>query len=214
VSDIIDEINEVHRAVGHADLQGQAARTVLLRRRYPSPPADVWDAVTDPERIARWFLPVSGEFKVGGHYQFEGNAGGTILACDATERLRVTWVMGDGPPSEVEVRLSPDGDGTVFELEHVAVPPPGFWEQFGPGAVGVGWDGAVMSLAFHLRGETIESPADFMQSPEARLLYTRSSEVWGEADVAGGEDPTTATERAVRTKGFYTGEAPPEGAGD
>ena len=42
----------------------------------------MWDACTDPERIGRWFLPVSGDLRLGGRYQLEGNAGGEILRCE------------------------------------------------------------------------------------------------------------------------------------
>ena len=63
-------------------------RTVVLRRRYAAAVEDVWDAITDPERIGRWFLPVSGDFRPGGTYQLEGNAGGTILRCERAAPAR------------------------------------------------------------------------------------------------------------------------------
>ena len=120
----------------------------------------MWDALTDPTRISRWFLPVSGDFRLGGRYQFEGNAGGKVVACDRPHRLLVTWEMGEGQPaSEVELRLSPAGDdATTFVLEHTAIVPDEMWDQFGPGAVGVGWDGGVLGLALHLRGGSITDP--------------------------------------------------------
>ena len=78
---------------------------------YDAPIEDVWDALTDPERIGRWFLPISGDYRLGGRYQFEGNAGGEIVACERPHRLRVTWVYGEAASpadvSEVELRLSP-----------------------------------------------------------------------------------------------------------
>ncbi len=79
MSEIVDEINSLHREVGARQVEVGHARTVLLRRTYDAEVADVWDALTSPERIGRWFLPVSGEFKVGGRYQLEGHAGGEIL---------------------------------------------------------------------------------------------------------------------------------------
>ena len=62
---------------------------------YDAPIEDVWDALTNPERIGRWFLPISGDYRLGGRYQFEGNAGGEIVACERPNRLRVTWVYGE-----------------------------------------------------------------------------------------------------------------------
>lgn len=72
MGEIVDEISRVHREVGTRRVESEEAGTVLLRRTFDAGPADVWDAVTSPERIARWFLPVTGEFRVGGHYQLEG----------------------------------------------------------------------------------------------------------------------------------------------
>lgn len=109
MSEIADAINRMHRRVGTRQVEAGEARTVLLRRTYDAEIADVWDAVTSPERIARWFMPVSGELKVGGRYQLEGNAGGEILECVEPERLRVSWLYGPDPGfSEVEVRLTPE----------------------------------------------------------------------------------------------------------
>ncbi len=88
--DIVREIDAVEREVGGARLDGADARTVVLRRRYEASVDDVWDALTSPERISRWFLPVSGDYRIGGRFQFEGNAGGEILACDRPHRLQVS----------------------------------------------------------------------------------------------------------------------------
>src|SRR5690606_22050656 len=58
------------------DHQGRPARVARLMRSYPTTQDDLWDAITNPERIPRWFMPVSGDLRPGGHYQLEGNAGG------------------------------------------------------------------------------------------------------------------------------------------
>ncbi|NLU75616.1 SRPBCC family protein [Streptomyces sp. HNM0575] len=205
MSDIVDQINAVHRKVGTRDVEGQEAHTVLLRRTYEAAVEDVWDACTDPERIRRWFLPVSGDLKPGGHYQLEGNAGGEILRCEPPRLLKVSWVMGESPGfSEVQVRLTPEGDDeTVFELEHVAVVPPEFWDQFGPGAVGVGWDLTVLGLGMHLRGEVIPDHSEFEASDEAREFSTRSSEAWGAAYEASGAPADVVAKAVSGTTAFY-----------
>lgn len=98
--------------------------------------------------------------RLGGRYQLEGNAGGAILACDEPTRLGVTWEYG-GNVSWLEVRLSADGDDhTTLVLEHAAHVPEEFWAEFGPGAVGVGWDLALMGLAAHLRRGAAVDPAE------------------------------------------------------
>ena len=84
-------------------------------------------------------LPISGDLKLGGRYQLEGNAGGTITRCDPPTHLALTWEYG-GQVSWVDVRLSPERQGTRAGLEHAAHMPDEFWAQYGPGAVGVGWD--------------------------------------------------------------------------
>ncbi|MFD4691413.1 SRPBCC family protein [Streptomyces sp. NPDC058463] len=206
---IVDEIDKVHREVGTRQAGAQEAGTVLLRRIYEAPAADVWDAVTSPERIGRWFLPVSGEFVVGGHYQLEGNAGGEILECVPPGRLRVSWLFGPEPGfSEVEVRLVPEGDGrTVLELEHVAVVPEEFRAQFGPGAVGIGWDLTLLGLATHLAGGDItpEEAAAWQSTPEAKAVMARSGREWGAAYAASGADPEVVAATTAATIAAYTG---------
>ena len=117
---------------------------VVAQRRYAGTIDEVWDALTNAERIPRWFLPVSGDLRLGGRYQFEGNAGGEITACDPPRMLAVTWEMQADQVSWLTVRLAPAGDRTELELEHVAHVDDAFWDQFGPGAVGVGWDMGLM----------------------------------------------------------------------
>ena len=72
--------------------------------------ADLWDAVTSSERIPRWFLPITGELKVGGSYQLEGHASGTVLSCDPPKSFTATWEYG-GNVSWVDVNISGDGQG-------------------------------------------------------------------------------------------------------
>ncbi len=113
--DIVREIEAVKREVGPGRIAAGEGRAVRLERTYDSPIEDVWDALTDPARIGRWFLPISGDYRVGGRYQFEGNAGGEIVSCERPNRLRVTWVYGEvtspADISEVEVRLTSVGEG-------------------------------------------------------------------------------------------------------
>ncbi|WP_329124185.1 SRPBCC family protein [Streptomyces sp. NBC_01353] len=209
MSEIVEEINRVHREVGSRRVEAGEAATVLLRRTYDADASDVWDAVTSPERISRWFLPVSGELKLGGAYQLEGNAGGEILECVPPERLRISWLFGPDPGfSEVEVRLTPEGDGrTVFELEHVAVVPEEFAGQFGPGAVGVGWDLALLGLAWHVEGGEIsrEEALAWSESPQAKEYMTLSGERWGAAYAASGAAADVVAATTAATIAFYTG---------
>lgn len=90
------------RVVADADQAGALEHLQVLRNGW------LWEATTTPERLARWFLPVEGDLKLGGRYQLEGNAGGTITRCDPPEALDMTWEFGGGT-SWVNLRLAPDG---------------------------------------------------------------------------------------------------------
>lgn len=207
--DIVREIDAVHRSTGPAHMAAGEGRVVRLERDYDAPIDDVWDAVASPERISRWFLPLSGDFRVGGRYQLEGNAGGEILACDQPNAFKVSWVYGEvtspADISEVEVRLTAvDAATTRLVLEHVAIVPEDRWAEYGPGAVGVGWDGAVLGLTLYLRGGApLEDSIGWQVSDEGRAFSTRSSERWGEANVAAGADREAAARSVANTTQFY-----------
>ena len=210
--DVSHQIKEVRRRVGSKELQGGIARVMTLSQSYPGTLEDVWDACTSAARIPRWFLPVSGDLRVGGRYQLEGNAGGTIERCDPPHSFAATWEMGD-QVSWIEVRLSEEGEGRVrLELEHVAHVADEFWAQFGPGAVGIGWDLGLVGLAQHLAGKpsvTPESSAAWLGSEEGRRFMEVSNEEWRLASVAAGTAEADASAAARRCLAFYTGSEPP-----
>jgi uncharacterized protein YndB with AHSA1/START domain len=180
VKDLMDELNRMRRAVdGHV---------VELRRTYGAPPAAVWDACTNPERIPRWFLPVSGDLRPGGRYALEGNASGEIRECDPPRRLALTWEFG-AQSSLVTLDLAPAGEReTEFVLRH-AVPDDDHWATYGPGAVGVGWDLGLLGLAGHL--------ANFTPEPGPEVIRA-SAAAWGAA-----HDAPEADAMAARTSAAY-----------
>src|SRR6476661_6556992 len=98
----------VTREVRSGTRDGAPTKIAIARRTYATDQADLWDALTNAERIPRWFLPVTGELKVGGRYQLEGNAGGTVERCDEPGSFAVTWEFG-GQVSWLQITLVPDG---------------------------------------------------------------------------------------------------------
>jgi uncharacterized protein YndB with AHSA1/START domain len=206
--DVTEQISAVRREVGGRVLEAGEARVITVSRSYPASIADVWDACTNPDRIPRWFLPVSGELTEGGRYQLEGNAGGTVTRCDPPGGFDATWEMG-GDTSWVELRLTDEGYGrTLFQLHHIAHVDDERWTQFGPGAVGVGWDGALAGLHLHLTTGQPVDPAEMAEwsaSDEGHRFLTASSDAWCEASMAAGTDRTEARAAADRTTAFYTG---------
>lgn len=212
--DITEHLNAVDRTVGSRTIEAGEARVVTVTRTFAADVDDVWDACTDVERIPRWLMPISGDLRVGGTYQLEGNAGGTIERCDPPRSFAATWEYG-GEISWIEVRLAPDGDGTRLTLEHLAPVDDDRWAEFGPGAVGVGWDMMVAGLHLHLSSGKPVDPAEsaaWAASDDGRAFMTRSSEAWRDASVAAGTDPAAAGAAADRTTAAYTGTVP-DGAG-
>ena len=151
--DIADRLKAIHREVNEGS--GETIG-VLLRRTYDAAAADVWDAVTDPDRLRRWFLPVSGDLREGGSFQVEGNASGEVLTCAPPKLLRLTW---GAPTSVVELRLTEDDDErTTVELEHTV---PKAMAGSGAGAlyVGPGWDGALLGRAARVLRQRLSTVA-------------------------------------------------------
>jgi uncharacterized protein YndB with AHSA1/START domain len=200
------------REVRSGTRDGAPTKIAVARRTYPTDQADLWDAVTNPERIPRWFLPVSGDLRESGRYQIEGNASGVVERCKEPESFAVTWEFG-GMLSWLEVTLTPDGDGTRLELVHEAHVDPDMWGQFGPGAVGVGWDLALLGLGMHIESGAPVDPevaATFPVSPDGVAFVRTAAAGWADAAVADGDESGPAHEAAARTVDFYT--VPPEDA--
>jgi uncharacterized protein YndB with AHSA1/START domain len=205
--DVDPQITAVRREVGRRERDGREAAVVTISQAYDTDVDDLWEACTTAERLNRWFAPVNGELRLGGRYRIEGNASGTVERCDPPKSFSLTWEYGGGV-SWVEVRLSPEpGGGSRFELDHIAHPEE-HWEQYGPGAVGLGYDMALASLAAHLRtGETTsgQEHAAWWASDAAKRFLAEAGERWYEADVAGGTPPEAARGAADRTVAAYTG---------
>jgi uncharacterized protein YndB with AHSA1/START domain len=215
VKDLIDELQLMTRTVGRDTLPAGEAWAVSLSRSYPADIEDVWDAITDPRRIARWFLPVSGDLRLGGRYQLEGNAGGEIRSCEPPSGGRagytITWGMG-GEPAIVTVTLTEVGpSSTRLELDSViaaAALPPGMWETYGPGATGVGFDMGVLGLGLYIAGDTSVTPetgAAWQVSDEGKAFTRGSADAWARAHEASGESAEAARAAADATYAFYTG---------
>lgn len=64
--DVDHHINAASRTVGARTLEAGEAQVVAISRTYDEPIEDVWEALTNVERIPRWFLPITGELRVGG----------------------------------------------------------------------------------------------------------------------------------------------------
>lgn len=205
--DIDRVLGEVSRRVERRD---DGSRVIVVSRQYDTTVDDLWDAITNPERIPRWFLPVSGDLRLGGRYQLEGNASGEVLRCEPPRELGLSWEF-QGQVSWVNVVLAEAAEsGATLRLEHVAHVPDDMWDQFGPGAVGVGWDSMLLGLDRHFASGASIAPAEAMVwlvSAEGKRFVRQSSDGWREASVRAGTDATQARAAADRTTAAYTGDA-------
>ena len=212
MTDVSHQTSDVRRTVGRRTIEAGEARVLTATQVYDTDRDDLWEALTTPERLARWFLPVSGDLGVGGRYQLEGNAGGTVERCERPSGFAATWEYGP-EVTWIEVRLTPTEDGrTQLELEHTAHVDDERWLRYGPGAVGVGWDLALHGLGLHLRTGAAVDPAEaeaWSVSEEGKAFITASSEDWAAASAEAGTAPDEARLAGARTTAFYTGAEEP-----
>ncbi|MGY1602097.1 SRPBCC family protein [Geodermatophilus sp. SYSU D00815] len=180
--ELLDEIAAAHRAVARRGSGDDEEVAVHLSRTYDAEAEDVWDALTDPERLRRWFAPVSGDLRPGGEFQVEGNAGGEVRRCEPPRQLTVTW---GGPTSVVDVRLRADGDRTTLELEHTA---PLAIAQSGAGALFVapGWEIGFLALGRFLAGDVVDDPSAWESTPEVQRSAAAAIDAWVEVVTSSG----------------------------
>jgi uncharacterized protein YndB with AHSA1/START domain len=215
--DVKEHVSAVRREVGTRTLEAGEARVVTLSRTYDAPLDDVFDACTNIERIPRWFTGITGDLRPGGRYQIKENASGTVERCDPPRSFAATWEFG-GNTSWIEARFTPVPEGgTTMTLEHVAHVDDEFWERYGPGATGLGWELGFLGLAGHLGAPGIpkaEEGEAWAVSAEGREYIALSGQAWGDAHIAAGDDPGAARASAARTVAFYTGTESPDGSGE
>lgn len=206
--DIAGWVAGTRRDVERRSASGEAGYAVVLRRHYDVPIDRLWEACTQPARLEEWFLPISGDLRAGGTYQFEGNAGGEILECQAPHAVRVAWVYADHPAQEVSLRLQEEAGGASLELRHID--PRDETQVIDLAlAVGPGWDPPLIALGTYLEGNMPEK-SWWMESPEAFKLIEGSVRAWQgaltERELASADAIAKAADASIA---FYTGvEAP------
>jgi uncharacterized protein YndB with AHSA1/START domain len=124
---------------------------VRIEDRYDTDIDDLWSAITDPGRLARWIAEVDGDLRLGGRFHARFTSGwegtGRVEACEPPRRLLVVTEQADEPDEEViEARLTADADQTILFIEARSLP----IEHLA--AYGAGWQVHVEDLAAHLAG--------------------------------------------------------------
>jgi len=128
-----------------------ARRAIRFERRYTVPPGEVWAALTEPERLARWLAPAEIEPRAGGRLRIDfGNdvVTGDVLRFEPPALLEVEWRFAGEDESVLRFELAADGDGTLLVLEHLALGDP---HATGYGA---GWHAHLDLLEALLAGRT------------------------------------------------------------
>jgi uncharacterized protein YndB with AHSA1/START domain len=177
----------LHRTIPAGD-----ARVAVFTRTYQTTVEDLWDACTDPERLRRWYVPVTGDLRVGGSFQQVNMGSGTIVVCNAPHLLKLS--LGGGA-DEIELRLWPgDQDATAtLELQHATTLDShviGGEMYDAIFCMGGGYYPRLLALDLHLRGTL---PADydsaaFHLNSDMRSTIQRGSTAMGallEADADG-----------------------------
>ena len=138
------------RILGSLDVaDGQGI--VRMQDRYDTDIDDLWTALTDPHRLARWIAEVEGDLRLGGEFRARFTSGwegtGRVQACEPPRRLLVLTRDADEPDEQViEATLTADGDQTILVIEERGLP----IEHLA--AHGAGWQVHVEDLAAHLAG--------------------------------------------------------------
>jgi uncharacterized protein YndB with AHSA1/START domain len=115
----------------------EAAGAVRVEDRYDTTIDDLWEALTDPGRLARWYGQVEGDLRAGGEFRtyiasddIEGT--GRVETCEPPRRMLLTtreteesYQRGQGvPPHDevIDVTLTPDGEHTILVIEVRGMP--------------------------------------------------------------------------------------------
>ena len=139
--------------------------SLTVKRRFNAPPAQVFAAWTDPEKVKRWMGPgevktvrAENDVRAGGHYRIvmhtpageEHDVSGVYREVVANERLVYTWAWKSTPEREllVTVTFKADGGGTLLTLTHEQ-----FFDEAARDSHQGGWNGALVKLEKYLAAQ-------------------------------------------------------------
>jgi uncharacterized protein YndB with AHSA1/START domain len=124
---------------------------VRVEEIYDTDIDDLWQACTDPTRLARWIAEVTGDLQVGGtfHATFTSTwtGPGRIEACEAPHHLLVTTQPATDEEAQIEAWLAQDGPRTRLVVEERGLPMDGLHFY------GAGWQAHLEDLRASLTGE-------------------------------------------------------------
>lgn len=124
--------------------------TVRVEDVFDTDIADLWTAVTDPLRLARWIATVEGDLRVGGIVQarftstWEGP--GRIDVCEAPHHLVVIMEPDTEEEAVIEAVLTAEGGRTRMVVEERGLPLDVLHLH------GAGWQAHIEDLTRYLAG--------------------------------------------------------------
>ncbi len=134
-----------------ADVESGAVR---VEDRYPTDIEDLWSALTEPERIARWIADVDGELRPGGRFRISFTSGwagvGRVEECERPRRLLLTLAPGAADETVIEAALTAHGEQTHLVVEERGLPVGELPEH------GAGWQAHLEDLAALVAGREPE----------------------------------------------------------
>jgi uncharacterized protein YndB with AHSA1/START domain len=110
---------------------------VRIEDSYGTGIDDLWQALTDPDRLASWYGQVEGDLRPGGQFRLhvedaDSDATGRVEACEPPQRLQVmtreteeSYQRGQGVPpydEALEATLTADGGQTILVIEVRGMP--------------------------------------------------------------------------------------------
>jgi uncharacterized protein YndB with AHSA1/START domain len=138
------------RIIGSLRRLDDGKGAVTMEDLYDTGIDDLWSAVTDPDRLARWLATVDGELRVGGSINAKFTSGytgpGRIDLCEAPRKLQVTFEPGTPDEAVMEANLTAVGGRTRLTIEERGLPLEETPDH------GAGWQAHVEDLAAHLAG--------------------------------------------------------------
>ncbi|WP_375489801.1 SRPBCC family protein [uncultured Jatrophihabitans sp.] len=112
---------------------------------------DLWSAITEPQRLARWIATVEGELQVGGtvyaRFTSTWEGPGRVDVCDKPHRLLLTMQVGTDEEAVIEAVLSAEGPRTRLVVEERGLPLEPLYKH------GAGWQAHIEDLGRYLAGQ-------------------------------------------------------------
>lgn len=148
------------------------AGVVHVENVYNTTIDDLWSAITDPTRLARWLVAVEGQLAVGGEFTATFTSGwegvGRVDVCRAPHQLQVTTWSDNDAPGVIDARLVEESGGTRLIIEENGLPLDTYYYH------GSGWQTHIEDLEAYLSGR--ETSDWGVRARELSPTYRRMAE--------------------------------------